>query len=172
MSVGHVEPNGRGKSGAIALDSAAKRAEVVKLRASLGCRSRTSQLQPSTELAEEYRQTQLARAEERYHRYRSLAMGERDDVTGEWTREPDWQAVAAIQRDGERMARMLGSDLERNMQIGIGVSREALAELFGGNGEVVDVADDEIDELPELPRGDEYPAPRGSLASRVGASRG
>ncbi len=81
-------------------------------------------------MAEEYRQTQLARAEERYRRFRSLAMGERDEATGEWTREPDWQAVNAIQRDGERIARMLGADLERGLQVSV-ITREALAQVLG-----------------------------------------
>jgi hypothetical protein len=120
MSAEHDEPNSSvrngGKTGSTALESAAKQAEVVKLRlagcsldeiaARVGLVGRSGahyhvtkwieSLQPSDELAEEYRQTQLARAEERYYRFRSLAMGERDETTGEWKREPDWQAVNAI----------------------------------------------------------------------------
>jgi hypothetical protein len=120
MSAEHDEPNSSvrngGKTGSTALESAAKQAEVVKLRPAgysldeiagrVGLLGRSGadyhvtnwieSLQPSDELAEEYRQTQFARAEERYYRFRSLAMGERDETTGEWEREPDWQAVNAI----------------------------------------------------------------------------
>jgi hypothetical protein len=168
MSVEHDEPKSNGgKTGSTALDSAAKQAEVVKLRMAgysldeiatrVGLAGRSGahyhvkrwvdSLQPSSELAEEYRQTQLARAEERYRRFRSLAMGERDDETGEWKREPDWQAVAAIQRDGERMARMLGADLERGVQVGI-ITREALAEVLGYDP-ARETIDGEADQIPE-----------------------
>jgi hypothetical protein len=125
LRAGTTQGDGNGgKTGSTALESAAKQAEVVKLRlaglsldeiaARVGLAGRSGahyhvtkwveSLQPSSEMAEEYRQAQLARAEERYRRFRPLAMGEIDRATGESKREPDWQAVNAIQRDSERTA--------------------------------------------------------------------
>jgi hypothetical protein len=175
MSAEQAKPNGNGgKTGTTALESAAKQAEVVKLRMAgvtldeiatrVGLAGRSGahyhvtkwveSLQPSSEMAEEYRQTQLARAEERYHRFRPLAMGEVDEATGEWKREPDWQAVNAIQRDGERMARMLGADLERNVSVNLLPSAEQFAAVMGWDtdGEAIDAVAEELpdDDVPEL----------------------
>jgi hypothetical protein len=175
MSVEQAKPNGNGgKTGTTALESAVKQAEVVKLRMAglsldeiatrVGLAGRSGahyhvakwveSLQPSTELAEEYRQTQLARAEERYRRFRPLAMGEVDEATGEWKREPDWQAVNAIQRDGEHMARMLGADLERNVQVNVLPSAEIFAQVMGwdADGEAIDALAEELpgDDPPQL----------------------
>jgi hypothetical protein len=77
-------------------------------------------LQPSTEATEDCRQVQLARAEERYRRLQPLAMGKRDEETGEYVTDPDYRAIAAIQRDNERIARLLGADLERDVQVMVG----------------------------------------------------
>lgn len=175
MSVEQAKPNNNGgKTSSTALESAAKQAEVVKLRLAglsldeiasrVGLAGRSGahyhvtkwveSLQPSSEMAEEYRQTQLARAEERYHRFRPLAMGEIDAETGEWTREPDWQAVNAIQRDSERMARMLGADLERNVSMNLIPTAEQFAVLMGWDtdGEAIDGVAEELadDDTPEL----------------------
>jgi hypothetical protein len=175
MGVEQTKANASGgKTGSTALESAAKQAEVVKLRlaglsldeiaARVGLAGRSGahyhvtkwveSLQPSSEMAEEYRQTQLARAEERYHRFRTLAMGERDQTTGEWKRQPDWQAVNAIQRDSERMARMLGADLERNVSMNLIPTAEQFAVFLGWDtdGETIDAVAEELAEgdTPEL----------------------
>ena len=167
MGVEQAKSNSNGgKTGSTALESAAKQAKVVKLRlaglsldeiaARVGLAGRSGahyhvtkwveSLQPSSEMAEEYRQTQLARAEERYRRFRPLAMGEVDEATGEWKREPDWQAVTAIQRDSERMTRMLGADLERNVSVNV-VTAEALAAYLGWDDQAVDVVEAEALEI-------------------------
>jgi hypothetical protein len=168
MSVEQAKPNSNGgKTGATALESAAKQAEVVKLRMAgvtldeiatrVGLAGRSGahyhvtkwveSLQPSSEMAEEYRQTQLARAEERYRRFRPLAMGEIDEATGEWKREPDWQAVNAIQRDSERMARMLGADLERNVSLNLIPTAEQFAAFLNWDDQG-DAIDADAEELP------------------------
>ncbi len=103
-------------------------------------------LPPSSEAAEEYRQVQLARAEERYHRFRSLAMGERDEQTGEWKRDPDYRALAVIQKDNDRIARLLGADLQESMQVNLlsmeDISRLLSREVEAIEGTAVEITDD------------------------------
>jgi hypothetical protein len=162
MSVGQDKPNGKNRS--TTLESAAKQAEVVKLRLAghtldeiatrVGLAGRQGahyhvakwieSLQPSSELAEEFRQTQLARAEERYRRLSPKALGQQDPETGEWLVEPDYQALAAIQRDSERMSRMLGADLQVGVAV-MQVTAEGLAAVLGLDPGVIDV---DADELP------------------------
>jgi hypothetical protein len=99
---------------------------------------------PTSEMAEEFRRVQLERAEERYRRLSPKALGQRDPETGEWIVEPDYQALAAIQRDGERMARMLGADLQAGVPV-MPVTAEALAAVLGLDGRVIDVEAEELD---------------------------
>ena len=151
MNAEHEDPRStRGKTGSTALESAATRARVVELRlagvpleaiaAQVGLSGRSGvhyhltkwieNERPTTEMAEEFRQTQLARAEERYRRLSPKAMGEQDSETGEWLVEPDYQALAVIQRDGERMARMLGADLQAGAAV-MAITAEGLAAFLG-----------------------------------------
>ena len=99
-------------------------------------------------MAEEFRQTQLARARERYRRLSPRAMGQQDPETGEWIVEPDYQALAAIQRDGERMARMLGADLQPGISLNMSVTAESMCQALGLDTAVIDVQAEEIHDVP------------------------
>lgn len=103
-----------------------------------------SGLVPSSELAEEWRATKLARASERYAALGPKAIGERDPVTGEWIVEPDYQALTALQREEEAVAKLLGANLEPSMGFAV-VTREQLAALLYEEP-VVDVEAKEITE--------------------------
>ena len=79
-----------------------------------------AELAPSADLAEEWRQTRLARADERFRRLGPLALAD----------PPDLQALAALQREEESITKMLGANLEQG-GFNITVTREALAHALG-----------------------------------------
>jgi hypothetical protein len=99
-------------------------------------------LTPSTELAEEWRDTKLARADERFRRLRQKALGKQED-DGTWIVEPDYQALNALQREEESIAKLLGANLEPGVYAPV-ITREALAELLYELPEPVDVEAVEI----------------------------
>jgi len=84
-------------------------------------------LTPSAELAEEWRETKLARADERFRVLGPRSLGKRDEA-GAWIEEPDYQALAALQREEDAISKMLGANLEAGATIGL-LTREYLAEL-------------------------------------------
>lgn len=88
-----------------------------------------AELTPSAELAEEWRQTRLARADERFRRLGPKALG-RVDPEGNWLEEPDYAALSALQREEESITKMLGANLEQG-SFNITVTREALAHALG-----------------------------------------
>jgi hypothetical protein len=166
----------RGKTSSTALESAEKRAEIVKLRRAgwlmgdiaehVGLAGPSgvayhldayyADLKPSAELAESWRQNRLERAEERFKRLQPKAMGKQDEQTGEWLVEPDYQAWAVIQRDEDSLSKMLGANLQVDAHFAIGVgTREWLAELLNPADEAIEVTAVELlnDEAARL--GDE-----------------
>lgn len=86
-------------------------------------------LTPSSELAEEWRAAKLARADERFRRLGEKALGVKDAATGEWIVEPDYQALTALQREEEAVAKLLGANLEPSLGFAV-VTREQLAALL------------------------------------------
>ena len=94
-----------------------------------------SSLTPSSELAEEWRANKLARADERFRMLGPKALGQKDE-NGEWITEPDYQALTALQREEEAIAKLLGANLEPNVAVNV-FTREALAALVFGATEPV-----------------------------------
>ena len=94
-----------------------------------------AELTPSSELAEEWRQTRLARADERFRRLGPLALAD----------PPDLQALAALQREEESITKMLGANLEVGVSLSL-ITREALAAALWEAEDVVDVMPVEITE--------------------------
>lgn len=77
-------------------------------------------LTPSAELAEQWRQTRLARADERFRRLAPLALAD----------PPDFAALAALQREEESITKMLGANLEHGGVFGL-VTAEQFAAFLG-----------------------------------------
>lgn len=84
-------------------------------------------LTPSSELAEEWRQTRLARADERFRRLAPLALAD----------PPDLGVLAALQREEESITKMLGANLELGVSF-LAVTREALAGALWAADDVID----------------------------------
>jgi hypothetical protein len=108
-------------------------------------------LTPSAELAEEWRETKLARADERFRVLRAKSLGEQDDH-GNWIKEPDYQALSALQREEADIAKLLGANIEVGVSLNVTPSAEALAALLGWDpaAQVIDGSAEEIHE-PEVP---------------------
>src|SRR5258706_14982578 len=76
-----------------------------------------AEITPSQELAEEWRQARLARADERFRRLSPLALAD----------PPDLQVLAALQREEESITKMLGANLETGVTIGLNYTAEGMA---------------------------------------------
>ena len=87
-------------------------------------------LAPSTKLAEEWRQTKLARHDERFRRLGAKALGKQDEH-GNWIVEPDYQALTALQREQDSITKLLGANLEVGMSLNFVPSREQFAVWLG-----------------------------------------
>lgn len=86
-----------------------------------------AELTPSSELAESWRQTRLARADERFKKLAPLALAD----------PPDLGVLAALQREEESITKMLGANLEVGLHFTV-VTREALAGALWAADDVVD----------------------------------
>lgn len=96
-----------------------------------------AELAPSSELAEEWRQQRLARADERFRRLSPLALAD----------PPDYQALTALQREEESITKMLGANLELGLSVNV-ITAETLAGWLGWDDQsAIDVESKEIELL-------------------------
>jgi hypothetical protein len=166
-------PNGRGRPKRSKLETLEIRARIVDLArqghsqraiaAEIGFESANAVAQHlaayratlplSTELAEEWRNTKLERADARFRRLGPKSLGKQDEH-GNWIEEPDYQALAALQREEDAIARLLGAELQRGVQINL-VSAEQMAEMVFGAKAAIDVDGEELDQDQALGLGSE-----------------
>jgi hypothetical protein len=85
-----------------------------------------AELTPSSELAEQWRQTRLARADERFRRLAPLALAD----------PPDYAALSALQKEEESITKMLGANLEQAGIVGV-FTAESLAKYLEWDAEPV-----------------------------------
>ena len=81
-------------------------------------------LTPSSDLAEQWRQTRLARADERFRKLAPLALAD----------PPDYAALSALQKEEDSITKMLGANLEQAGIVGV-FTAESLARYLQWDAE-------------------------------------
>lgn len=97
-----------------------------------------AELEPSAELAEEWRTARLSRAAERFRRLGPLALAD----------PPDYQALSALQREEESITKMLGANLEMGVSLAM-ITAEGMASWLGWAGDEPAAIEGTAVEIPE-----------------------